>query len=267
MGLVEKPLLSRGLSDRGGILSKGLGGQTTAVPVPLGGSKEARPRPRPRASLVQETSQERPVKREFDRSTHKFCVKCKEVRAKEEFGSHDSSADGLQSYCRLCKNELGRLRREKNVKARLRHHISTRVRTQLGDLCPENVTRDLDDYLGYNIGELVKHLSEDLKVRGVRKSLRACLSEGWHVDHLYPLSRFKVVVGDQVDWDEFRRCWAITNLSAVPAQENLKKGSKVTEQGKRARSRLRVIEGGQADQVQGRNLGSYTYNVSEDKPL
>ncbi len=32
---------------------------------------------------------------------------------------------------------------------------------------------------------------------------------------------------EMVDWDEFKRCWAMTNLSAIPADENLKKGAKV----------------------------------------
>ena len=63
--------------------------------------------------------------------------------------------------------------------------------------------------------------------------LRKCLNEGWHIDHIYPLSKFNVIPKGRekdatVDWDEFKKCWAISNLVAIPAEENLAKGAKVT---------------------------------------
>jgi len=60
------------------------------------------------------------------------------------------------------------------------------------------------------------------------------LEEGYHIDHIHPLSKFKVVVRSQqqvefVDWDAFKKCWAMENLRAIPATENLQKGAKTDE--------------------------------------
>ena len=157
----------------------------------------------------------------------KKCVKCGAKKDPSEFGTNNDTHDGRQTYCNECKNALGVRRREKNVSARLRHHIATRITDQLGNHCPKDITRRLDYYLGYKVSTLVKALREDLKQReGEDRSLRAALNEGYHVDHLRPLRLYKVVVNGQVDWDEFQRCWDPKNLSAIPAQENLSKGGK-----------------------------------------
>jgi len=185
-----------------------------------------------------------PIIRDYDKKTHKKCIQCRAWRLRVAlldpetgtiieragFGKHDSS-DGLQSICHVCKNENNNKSRQKNATARIRHHIGTRCRTQLGDLAPPNFLTDLEDHLGYRIRKLEKALRKDLKSReGGKRSLREALQEGYHIDHLYPLSRFAVVVNGQVDWDMFRKCWAIENLSAIPAAENLAKGAKVLEE-------------------------------------
>jgi len=158
------------------------------------------------------------------------CVKCGQRKPYSEFGRDKNKDHGIQSYCKTCKNALGQRRREKNVSARLRHHISTRIRDQLGKHCPDRVTKDLEYYLGYRVRHLVKTLREDLKERE-DKSLRQALNEGYHVDHIKPLSSFKVIAGENegVDWDEFQRCWAINNLRAISADENLAKGARYDE--------------------------------------
>ena len=177
----------------------------------------------------------------------KKCVKCgarheydDDDAVAKNFGKSETSCDGYQSYCNACKNTLGKRRRQQNVSARLRHHISTRVTAQLGSLTPESLTAELQDYLGYSIHKLVKYLSTELKGReGPKRKLRDALEEGYHIDHIHPLSKFPVVVAnsgpagweevhmDHVDWDVFRDCWRMDNLRAIPADENLAKGAKV----------------------------------------
>ena len=163
----------------------------------------------------------------------KRCIKCHHRKKLEEFGSHDDTEDGHQSYCKTCKNLLGKKRLQKNVSARLHHHMSTRITSQLGSLCPTNLTRDLEEYLGYPMGMLVKVLRERLSEDYPGKKLRDVLNDGWHVDHIQPLMSFPIVSSEgteaaKVDWNTFRRCWALTNLRAIPAEENLSKGSKLT---------------------------------------
>lgn len=184
-----------------------------------------------------------PIVRDYNKKFYKKCIKCRSWKPREDieqedglvlkrgFGRHNSS-DGLQSICYTCKNVMNTRSREKNSTARIRHHTATRCLTQLGELAPDNFTRDMEHHLGYRITKLVKHLGKDLKEReGHTRKLRDALNEGYHIDHIRPLSSFPVIFtdrsgGESVDWDVFRECWAIENLSAIPADENLAKGAK-----------------------------------------
>ena len=182
------------------------------------------------------TTRERPSK-----STHKKCIKCRQWKSRtatldddgntievKGFGSHPDSQDGLQTICQLCKSRMNIASRNRNCTARIRHHTSTRCLTQLGSHAPTGFVSDIEHHLGYKIRALVKHLSSDLKRReGSRRKLVDALNEGYHIDHIYPLSRFKVIDDGEVDWDTFKQCWSIENLSAIPATENLQKGAKV----------------------------------------
>ena len=173
-----------------------------------------------------------------DETRIKKCLKCGEKKPLSEFGKHEDSEDGHQSYCKACKNALGKRRQQKNVAAWLRHHMSTRITTQLGNACPSGLTRDIETHLGYTLQSLVHHLRQELQGREPGKSLRrALVEEGYHVDHIHPLSRFPVLVeaeegvgGVVVDWQAFRKCWAMSNLRAIPAEENLAKGAKAPDE-------------------------------------
>lgn len=193
----------------------------------------------------------RDIGKTYDKRKEKRCIKCREWQprvdvlagdgslvTKHGFGKHKESSDGLQSICYACKNIMNNKARQKNVTARLRHHTATRCLTQLGkELTPKNFVTNLEDYLGYRIAKLVKHLSHDLRRReGRKRKLRDALNEGYHIDHIRPLSLYKVVWTDRggtkhIDWDIFRECWRIENLTAIPGIENLQKGAKydVTE--------------------------------------
>lgn len=47
----------------------------------------------------------------------------------------------------------------------------------------------------------------------------------WHVDHIIPVSSFNIT---GPDCDDFKACWALTNLRPLKAEENLSKGDRVT---------------------------------------
>ena len=130
---------------------------------------------------------------EVNKKTHKKCIKCRKwwpredildeddnVVQKRRFGRHQDSTDGLASICMTCKGNRNKETRNKNPRARLRHHIATRCLTQLGDAAPDNFTRDLEIYLGYRIQNLVVALRKDLKKReGEDRKLRDALEEGY----------------------------------------------------------------------------------------
>jgi hypothetical protein len=155
----------------------------------------------------------------------KKCGKCGTVKEITEFGKHSQSGDGHQSYCKKCKNGLGARRMEFNIDARLKHHTATRIQKQLGSKCPPDMTANLEKYLGYKFWELKAALEKDCKER-LNMSLRATLEAGYHLDHIKPLSLFQVT---SIYSEEFRACWAISNLRMIPAAENLAKGAKFTE--------------------------------------
>ena len=201
----------------------------------------------PKGPIIQEKA--------YDKKLHKRCIKCRvwklrkadeEADEKAGFGTHESSSDGLQSICQACKNIANKDARNKNVAAYLRHHIATRCLTQLGKYAPENFTKNLELHLGYKIRALVKHLRQDLQEReGKDRKLRDALNEGYQVDYIRPLSLYKVIVDEEfiqlvgtnehawvigeVIWGEFELCWAMENLSAIPASENLAKGAKYSD--------------------------------------
>lgn len=171
----------------------------------------------------------------INRRTHKKCIKCRDVHLKDtHFGKHETSSDGYQSICKNCKGDMNKKNRNRNVSQYLRHHIATRCLTQLGECTPSGFTKDLEGYLGYRISHLIKHLREDLQLReGKERKLRDAFDEDYHVDHIYPLSKFSVITihdgKEDVDWDVFKECWAMSNLSAIPGAENLAKGATVGE--------------------------------------
>ncbi len=168
------------------------------------------------------TTSETPPSSEAGRGTKK-CVKCKEVKPISRFGEHDTSKDGRQSYCKDCRNELQTIRRKRDPAFRLRHHIATRVSAQVIAI-PAGYVANLEGYLGYKLADLVRHLEKDLQEReGPRRTLVQAFDDGYHVDHIEPLSGFgKVGIGSP----EFRECWAMSNLRAIPAEENLAKGAR-----------------------------------------
>lgn len=205
-----------------------------------------------------------PIIRNYDKRIYKKCIKCRgwkpredilgedaDVDIKRGFGKHASSSDGLQSICLLCKNAMNVKARSRNVTQRIRHHTGTRCLTQLGKIAPKNLVANLEEHLGYKIRTLVRHLSTDLKEReGKGRKLRDALQEGYHIDHIKPLSSFPVIrdesadpalVGVElaekyegriaIDWGAFRDCWAISNLSAIPSAENLAKGAQFDDDG------------------------------------
>jgi len=166
----------------------------------------------------------------------KKCCKCGKRQVITNFGKHSSSADGRQSYCNSCKSGLHKVRRDKNVGFRIKHHFATRIKSQLGDNCPEGMYKNLEKLLGYTFRDLRKYLDDDIKARVAAKeisdptitSARKAMRAGWHIDHITPLHSFKC---EEIDTPEglanFRKCWRMENLVLISAEENLAKGGRI----------------------------------------
>jgi len=156
----------------------------------------------------------------------KFCTKCKTDKPVGRFPPHKDTRDGLAAHCKDCRAVLRKRRNATNFEAKLKHHFAARMSQQLASPItgkpPPQLVEKMEIYLGYKMSELVEYLDKDIQEReGI--SLKVAFDRGYHVDHVTPLSKFKV---GHLEDSEFRRCWAIDNLRMMDADENLKKGSK-----------------------------------------
>lgn len=102
----------------------------------------------------------------------------------------------LHPNCRICKSMSGRIRDciKKNRKTWLK-------------------------YVPYSIDELMERLKStwtegmSWENYGVR---------GWHIDHIRPISSFNIT---SYECEDFKKCWALENLRALWARDNLIKNS------------------------------------------
>lgn len=154
------------------------------------------------------------------------CMRCGRIAPVTEFGSNSSSSTGYQSYCRKCKNANHAKNQANNMEMRLRHHFYTRMCTTLREV-PDDLYPNLEGYLGYRLKDLVKALDKDCREAYGFNLRKAVNAHGYHIDHRKPLSSFEASTALEVG---FRECWAITNLKAIPSEENLAKGAKLLDE-------------------------------------
>lgn len=153
----------------------------------------------------------------------KRCAKCLRKKAFEEFPKHTGSSDGMGSYCKKCKNDLAKLRRQKDPVARIKHYTVTRIQNEWPkEKIPQDLYPNLEHYLGYSLIALKTALKKDLRDREGITVVEA-FKRDYHLDHKVPHSSFKP---EEIGDIEFKKCWSIDNLWLIPAQTNLKKGAK-----------------------------------------
>lgn len=75
------------------------------------------------------------------------------------------------------------------------------------------------DILGYSVDDLRRHLERQFK-QGMDWSNR----DKWHIDHIIPVASFSFSSWEDED---FKRCYALSNLRPMWAKDNLKKNAKV----------------------------------------
>lgn len=74
--------------------------------------------------------------------------------------------------------------------------------------------------LGYTVQTLMEHLE--------RQFLKGMSWENygkWHIDHILPLSSFRI---ESYDSPDFKRAWALTNLRPLWGTDNVRKNAKIT---------------------------------------
>lgn len=107
----------------------------------------------------------------------------------------------------------------KDIQFKLTKILRSRIRTALKkNIKSGSAIQDL----GCSIDELKLHLESKFQP-GMSWSNYGY--EGWHIDHIIPLSSF-----DLTDREEFLRACHYTNLQPLWAKDNMKKSNKIEEQ-------------------------------------
>jgi len=107
---------------------------------------------------------------------------------------------------------------EESIKAELSDRISRAVRTSLKG---KKGGRRWKDLVGYTAEDLEKRLRKTLPNNFTWQDF---LDGKLHIDHIIPIVAFNFNKATDID---FKRCWALSNLQLLPAEENIKKGAKI----------------------------------------
>lgn len=165
----------------------------------------------------------------------KRCYNCGKVKDKTEFMPRKIAADGYRSGCRDCHREFTKTWRKLNpvknreiyTKSHKKRHSSAsyRLNASMRAAICETIRRGKGgrktfDLLGYTLNELMAHLE-----RQFLKGMRWGNYGEWHIDHIKPLSSFKIAGADD---PELMRAWGLTNLRPIWAKDNISKGCKIT---------------------------------------
>lgn len=116
-------------------------------------------------------------------------------------------------------NAANRLKRILNPQFRVRENMSRRMNYSLH---ARNLTKNKISWIelvGYDLQELKAHLEKQF----TKEMSWENYGSYWHIDHIKPDSRF---IYESVEDIEFKKCWALSNLQPLKAEDNLKKSNK-----------------------------------------
>lgn len=142
---------------------------------------------------------------------HKTCEQCIEKYESEKESKHKLHVD------RQCKREMERYYSEP------KYRLNRRLRNAIGKhLRGEKCGRHWFDLVGWNLDDLIKHISKQLKPPMTWGNYGYV----WHIDHKIPISRFNYQYPEDID---FKRAWALKNLQPLLAAVNKSKSNKLTK--------------------------------------
>lgn len=119
---------------------------------------------------------------------------------------------------RINKNNYEKSRKSTDPTYKLISNFRTALYTALKE---KNVLKNgkYFEILGYTIEDLINHLESQFK-----DGLTWDNYGEWHVDHKRPISSFNFT---NVDDDEFKQCWSLSNLQPLWGRDNLSKSNKL----------------------------------------
>ena len=141
------------------------------------------------------------------------------LKYKREYykNNKDKSLKYSQNH-RKEKNEYNKNKRKTDLRLSLNHKISTLMRMALKG---NKNGWHWETLVGYTLIDLIKRLN---KTMPKNYTWQDYLDGKLHIDHIVPISVYNFTKPEHID---FKRCWGLSNLRLLPAEENLRKNSKL----------------------------------------
>lgn len=117
--------------------------------------------------------------------------------------------------------EYSRNRMRENLKDdsfRVYSNVSRGIRASIKD----KSGRGWEDVVGYTLEQLIRHLERQF-LKGMSWENHGVGRGKWHIDHIIPRVCFQFSSADDED---FKACWALTNLRPLWSEENISKHGK-----------------------------------------
>lgn len=122
----------------------------------------------------------------------------------QDCGKTEPRTSGRQIVCGDC--------------AKIKGPLSARMREGVRQSLISGKDTSWTKLVGYTAGDLRRHLERQF-VRGMSWENFG----DWHIDHIVPIARFTFTSADD---EQFKQCWAITNLRPLWARANISKGAR-----------------------------------------
>jgi len=129
----------------------------------------------------------------------------------------EENREKVRAYKRRYQHSKKGKERRKRTTNVLRDSVSNGVRYALRRVAKGKKTKSTFDALPYSPQELKEHL-ESLFQEGMSWDNYG----DWHIDHIIPQSALPY---EDLEDENFQKCWALENLQPLWAEENMSKGS------------------------------------------
>jgi len=132
----------------------------------------------------------------------------------------------MREYRNIHKEELNKKRNKwikKRNKIDLKFNLNDRMKSAIRRSLKGNKSGEHWECLvGYTLNDLIKRFKKTMPKNYTWQDY----SKGrLHIDHIIPISAHNFTKSNQID---FKNCWALSNLQLLPAEENLRKGAKLS---------------------------------------
>lgn len=175
-----------------------------------------------------------------------LCTKCKEYKWQTEFQVSKRRLSGYYCWCKECYSsytqtsekykETHKKYRNIVVKEKINNDVCLKFRVRISSAISHCIKKNGGSkggescwkYLGYTPQQLRNHLESLFESWMNFENYGKCKIgvRTWQVDHKIPVSSFHYTT---MDCEEFRQCWALSNLRPLDAIENIRKSNKLPD--------------------------------------